>query len=296
MTDEKDTLQEQVHLYRREPVKCDPRGYGYVIRRALGPRLSDNTCLSYVEKGSGYFTIYNRKWTIQAGDLFLVPPDVLTAQRADEDSDLHIHWVAFNTNVNTAALASNPILHAPEAKAIFQTISQYNAWSEHITLMLSSDICQLLRLYLDRDDFSQKSYDTQEYCIRYIRDTIHTHYDQNIQFAALAEQLYVHKSYLSAAFKKHIGISPRQYLTAYRIYRGALLLLYHPTASASHIADKVGYNDVSNFRKAFFAHLHLTPTQFHALNDREKQERIATLCQEYALPEHIAEDHTDPTP
>ena len=283
--EQNETLQEQIHLYMREPLTCDPRGYGYVVRRTGQRQLSEHTHISYLEKGNGYFTINNKRWEIHAGDLFLTPPNVSSIQCADENDELHLHWVGFKTNFNTTIFASAPVIYAPEAKAIFQSISQYDSWDKNITFKLSTDIHRLLRLYIDRDSFSQKNNDIKNHCVQYVCDMIHINYAQNIQFSELAEQLYVHKSYLPTIFKKKIGISPRQYLTAYRIYRAALLLLEHPRTSTGQVAEAVGYSDVSNFRKAFSAHLHIPLSSFHHLTNDEKLERMKLLCREYHLPD-----------
>jgi AraC-like DNA-binding protein len=77
-------------------------------------------------------------------------------------------------------------------------------------------------------------------------------------------------SYFSASFKRYTGYSLIDYTNAKRIRLAAKLLLNAPNASISDIAIRVGFNNMSNFNRAFRKYIGCTPSEYLADNSKPK--------------------------
>ncbi|MDO4329663.1 MAG: AraC family transcriptional regulator [Lachnospiraceae bacterium] len=91
------------------------------------------------------------------------------------------------------------------------------------------------------------------------------HYRENITIEEVANKFYINTNYLSASFKKLTGYSPKQYLTQNRLSYARYLLL-HSQYSIEEIACECGFNDQSNFIRAFKEMYALTPGSLRKAN------------------------------
>lgn len=90
----------------------------------------------------------------------------------------------------------------------------------------------------------------------YIREN----YAKEITVQEIAEQFKINESYLSALFKKEIGINFINYLQRYRIYR-AMELLKNSDLRINEIAYRVGYQNPCYFTEQFKKILNITPSE-----------------------------------
>jgi AraC-like DNA-binding protein len=77
----------------------------------------------------------------------------------------------------------------------------------------------------------------------------------------LAEEASMSKYHLCRGFKKTVGMSPMQFLTAMRVER-AKKLLEESSLNVTLIALEVGFNDLSNFIEHFKKIVGSTPTAY----------------------------------
>jgi AraC-like DNA-binding protein len=82
--------------------------------------------------------------------------------------------------------------------------------------------------------------------IRYI----HNHIYETCTIKELAEHLGLHANYLSALFRKEVGITPTAYIKHLRLEE-AKQLLTNGEDSVTEIAEMLGYSSVSYFSKDF---------------------------------------------
>lgn len=90
---------------------------------------------------------------------------------------------------------------------------------------------------------------------------LETHYRQNLTLEELAAQIYVSPGYLSHAFKKYSGYSPKQYLTLKRLQESKRLLLTTDLPIKT-VAAESGFSDVNLFIRSFKGRFGLTPLAF----------------------------------
>ncbi len=94
-----------------------------------------------------------------------------------------------------------------------------------------------------------------------ITDYIHTHLDQSIKLADLAEVAGISQFHFSRLFKQSMGMTPHQYLTQQRIEQ-AQQLLKGTKGAIAEIALQCGFNSQSHFSKHFRDATGMTPSRY----------------------------------
>ena len=79
---------------------------------------------------------------------------------------------------------------------------------------------------------------------------IKENYMKEIHLSDLSREVFLNEWYFSSQFKKHTGMSFREYLTATRI-QAARELLCHSDLKVAQIADMVGFADPTYFATTF---------------------------------------------
>ena len=77
----------------------------------------------------------------------------------------------------------------------------------------------------------------------------------------IAGALHISEGYLRYLFKRHKGISPKQYLDLLRAERASALLT-KTDYRIEHIAASVGFDDAQAFSKFFKKHHTVSPKEF----------------------------------
>lgn len=80
--------------------------------------------------------------------------------------------------------------------------------------------------------------------------TIQWHYEASITVRQMAAAVHLHPSYFSTQFKRVTGLTPMQYLAAYRLERARELLL-GSALTVGEIATATGYRDPFYFSRVF---------------------------------------------
>ena len=94
-------------------------------------------------------------------------------------------------------------------------------------------------------------------CINYIK----SNYKNKITVDALCEVANIERSYLFRIFRKHVGMSPQQYVIEYKLAMAAKLLEIGEL-NISEIAKNVGYDDQFAFSKLFKKQYGISPLEY----------------------------------
>jgi YesN/AraC family two-component response regulator len=94
-----------------------------------------------------------------------------------------------------------------------------------------------------------------------IKNHLSEHYDREIRIEELENVSGLTKNYILALFRKHVGMSPMQYLTWIRIGKAKELAI-QSNLSIGEIALKVGYSDVHTFGRMYKKKTGQSLTQF----------------------------------
>lgn len=93
--------------------------------------------------------------------------------------------------------------------------------------------------------------------IRYIR----AHYMENLQLPDISREVFLNEWYFSSQFKKHMGMSFKEFLNATRIEAAKRLLLENDL-KVGQIAEMVGFSDATYFATTFKYNTGSTPKEF----------------------------------
>jgi len=104
-------------------------------------------------------------------------------------------------------------------------------------------------------------WDSDQEKIRQSMDYIKKNYSRNISVVELAELVSLTQKRFYYIFKKQEGVSPKQYLTEYRMNKSKELLAKE-NVNISEIASMVGYEDAFNFSRIFKKYTGLAPNHF----------------------------------
>ena len=91
-------------------------------------------------------------------------------------------------------------------------------------------------------------------------DLMNGEYPQGISATEVCARLYLNRTYFSALFKKHMGVSPGEYLSELR-FGEACRLLRQTSLPVEAVARAVGMNQ-NAFFKFFRARLGMTPGEY----------------------------------
>lgn len=104
--------------------------------------------------------------------------------------------------------------------------------------------------------------------IKQVRDYIHAHLQQNLKLVELSQLAQLSPYHFLRQFKRHIGITPHQYILQCRI-EAAKQLLERNELSISEIAVRTGFSDQSHLTRYFKQKFGITPRQARSQNESQ---------------------------
>jgi signal transduction histidine kinase/AraC-like DNA-binding protein/ActR/RegA family two-component response regulator len=90
---------------------------------------------------------------------------------------------------------------------------------------------------------------------------IHEHYAEPVSRAELARHVALSEDYLTACFRKELGVTPIAYLNRYRVHQ-ARQLLTDTSKSITEIALEVGFSDSGYFSRVFRREVGVSPEAY----------------------------------
>ena len=104
-----------------------------------------------------------------------------------------------------------------------------------------------------------------------IKCYIDENYRKDISLADISEAISTSKYHILRVFKEYYEMSPIQYLIGRRIDEAKRILLVSQLP-IGEIADRVGYNSLSNFTLQFRKKVGLSPNQFRMIGENAEDE------------------------
>lgn len=177
----------------------------------------------------------------------------------------YIYPIVNNTNLNFAFLDKSIKWNR---KVIEKLISIYDYYKEQnfgYELLIKSNLCSL---WLDigenlipnlKFDSAINNYEGER--MKRIIGYIHDNYSKDISLSDIASSVHISKSECCKCFKKHLKMSPFEYLMQYRIIEASNILRYS-NKTVSEIMNLVGFNNSSYFTKIFKRFTNYTPREY----------------------------------
>lgn len=219
----------------------------------VGPRVFDCTTIYYVLSGCG--TVYQdeKEFPVRGGQAFIILPGKSASWRPDKHDPWEYQWVGFTGTLSHRFAELPVVFDVPQN--VFAKLEDLSAVNTHTEYRLASELFMLFYLLLEPKR-EQRSY------VQQIADHIQASYMQKLSVEDLARQFRMDRSYLNRQFKKATGQSIKEYITYVRLDRAVWYLARG--YSVKETAGLCGFNDVSNFSKAFKQHhsANMSPQQW----------------------------------
>lgn len=246
--------------------------------------------IAVVLKGTGTYTINAEEYPIAPGDLFFFGSNTIH-YITNATSSLELLTLQFPTSLliditplQTVSpnwrLFDSPIsIYIPNADAApFQHMMReiqinlseqplnYIAYVNSLVVILA---ISLIRFAANNNVnlIPTKCNTSMLAALTYIDNNI----SQHITLQDVAAAAMLSPSYFSSSFKRYTGYSLIDYTNAKRVRLASKLLLNERNASISEIAMRVGFNNMSNFNRAFRKYIGCTPSEYIASNTKPKK-------------------------
>lgn len=247
---------------------ANPMPHGYYPWREK-PRYSD--CLAYVMSGSAVYTFEGFTFSAQKGDLIYMAYMGQYSIKASPDyavayADFMLERESGERIMDSCIL---PVAdHAGLEKYALELVKLHKRWlpqnlSMHMQLMsIIYGMISCAALYGSEVYVSvgnrAKIIDAEKFIIReYARS--------DFKLSEITERLSMSEVHFRRLFISIFGVTPNQYLTTVRM-RAAKTLLVSDEYTISEIAEKVGYNSVYYFSRAFKRECGVTPSDFRNMD------------------------------
>ena len=212
---------------------------------SYGPAARPNYILHYVMKGKGIYQVGETKYQLKEGQAFL----------------------------NSRQLTCECEYGEELKEIVFEMLHHTSSTAENL-YYLQGKLYQFFSVLARGIEIQQYSNDTKESihvqeAIAYIKN----YYSQKITVEDIANYLALNRSYLYTIFMNSLGISPKDFLTEFRISRGKEQLAL-TNLSVEEIAVSCGYRNSLAFGKIFKQKVGITPTQYRNDNRKDARERL----------------------
>lgn len=229
----------------------------------------DYYLIHYCLKGEGILNIYGRENKIKKGDLFLIPPKTDNKYKPIKENPWSYCWIGINGIIakdvleNCGFRKNKCIIENLDEdkliqyfKNIYESCEKNNHFKSIANLYLLIDYLYNLNNKEDFNNFSDK-----DVHMKNILAYIHENYYKDVYISKISSTLNIDRTYIYKLFKKHLNISPKQYILNYRLEK-AIILIRKSNLSISEISEKVGFNTYPYFVNKFKAYTGFSPLEY----------------------------------
>lgn len=232
----------------------------------------------FLLKGRVTYRIEGKIYHPQPGDLLLISPMELhqvTVEEEDEPYERMVLWIdrayleGFSRDEETLSRCFNRtypghtnLLRLPEAqlsqvRRLLENLSWERQGQEYAAELCAQGLLLQFMVLLNRADHAG-SQGEETALVSRVLDYINTHYAEEITLDQLAQKFYVSKYHLSHEFSRVVGSGVYRYILLKRLLMARELLLQG--VSPGEAAVRSGFQDYSNFYRAFRARYHCCPS------------------------------------
>lgn len=224
-----------------------------------GPGIRDHYLIHYIISGKGSYTVNNTTHQLYAGDCFLVYPNTEVIYCADKDEPWEYVWVGFTgSDAEIILKATDFSQEQPFIKGLSygdkihkQILHIYDARGNEFdhAVEMTGRLYTTLALFMHEANKDSIQHTANSYVQKGI-EYITSNYSYPITVEDIASYVGLSRSHLFRSFEAVLGISPKEYLTDFRI-KQACYLLSHSDLSITAIANSIGFDNSLYFSKTF---------------------------------------------
>jgi len=218
------------------------------------PRATGYSRIYLIYSGTVSYTDSQKSVSLQRDHLYIFPSSKSYAIEHDPTDPLHctfLHYDFFPVHISSlidVAVAGHPVMHYLFA-ALAESIEEQNDFMCDSIVQVFVNYCREKQLIDPKQSPVAKAVD-------YIRHN----YMVDLNNTELSGIMGYNPQYFIRLFRKHVGLSPHQYVINYRIQEARQLL--KTDRSITEIAELCGFPDVKSFGRSFRNTLGISPSQF----------------------------------
>lgn len=238
---------------------------------SFGPAVREQYIIHYILEGKGTYSVKGKKYTLEKNQGFLIRPGDLTIYEADEEEPWTYIWIAFNgikaeQYLSYANLGDKNLIFKYDKGNELENYIEEMVQAKGINGKKELKLQGLLYLFLstivsEGEEVSVFEESRDKYYVDKSVMFINNNYINNIKVSDIANYIGLNRSYLFTLFKKHLNLSPQEYLIKVRINRACELLKQYEL-SICDVSRSIGYSDSLAFSKVFKKHIGISPKEY----------------------------------
>ena len=231
--------------------------------------------IHYVISGEGIFYCGPNKYTVHAGQIFVIFPGTVVKYQADREEPWHYAWIGFYGDEAKEILSQvgisvqNPVItlkNGAAALALLRDMPTERSAELKRNLTFKANLYAFMSLLMENANQNINSENVYlSTAVKYIK----AHYSEDITVDQVASHVGIGRKYLFAIFKRTMHLSPKDYIIYYRMER-AKEFLQDALLPIGSVAYSVGYRDQLTFSKIFKLKTGFSPTEYRK-NQKDKK-------------------------
>ena len=247
----------------------------YNPSETFGPVTPSNYIINIVEAGRGTLDHGNRRYSVAAGQAFVLFPGRTVSWKADALEPWHCLGVVLSgsgveTFIERLGLSfqvplidfSSPHKAMDAAYDLFVECNK--KYQNHFAI--SSSFFSLLECV--EESLVAKKIPAKNFYMTRAVEYIKENYNQNLSVENIANMLGIERSYLSRLFKTYKNKSTQNYIIDYRIHR-AKKMFEEEDLNVSQVCTAVGYTNIYCFSRIFKSRVGMSPKEYREMCKRE---------------------------
>lgn len=237
---------------------------------SFGPAVRNVYMIHYITSGKGTYNVDNRQYHLGPGDAFLIRPGKTIVYTADKDDPWRYCFFAFNGQavepyLARTGFASNDVIHIADDRVnemVCETTDLISMYPQNPDLFGLSQLTKMLLFFAEHYDNerTEKSKPIRS-DIQKVLDYIAYHYAESITVYDMSKLVALERSYFCRTFKNAMGVSPKEYLTKFRLDK-ARYYLTETNLPICKISECVGFQSYASFSRLFIAQYQQSPSQY----------------------------------
>lgn len=259
---------------------------------SFGPDVRFNYLIHYIISGKGIFETDSQRYPLCQGQAFLIKPGVSTFYQADTDEPWNYLWISFQGRLADQVVRDlgighkHPVFSCENGSLLVEIMDRlFAASGSGSSLYQHSQLLAFLHVLAGQPGAGQNTGSLKNranYHIDRALAFIRANYSNHLNVSDIANYLGISRVYLFTLFQEHMGQSPQEYLSSFRlgcarelltttaipINEVALLCGYKNAGVFASAIDTIsyscGYEDPAVFSRAFKKKYRMAPLSYRA--------------------------------
>ncbi len=253
-----------LRLHEAGKEKCSP------IKNVLNDPKNYHL-LHFVLSGRGIFEFGGNTYHLGKGDMFYIPPTQAAHYYPDKKEPWTYTWFGFDGPQAESYLevcglsAEHPIFTKIRDNSLndpfHELVYNYNR-AGYLDIRCLGYAYIIFAVMIDHClDIAKRTLTPKESHVKEAKEFVSNNFQFPITVQDIADSVNLTTNYLSNIFQETLGLSPKQYLTKFRMDKACMMLLDRKV-KIKDVAAKVGYKNQLHFSGEFKKSLGLSPKHY----------------------------------